>query len=163
MLTNTSDLNVGIKLDEFQRVTTVNTGKVTRYFEAHNLLLFQMKQSKVIFNLTVVRHNKEIKEEHTTNFLGVILDNLTSELHIDKICSKIRSSLFTIRRLSNIAEFRCTDYHLLWSNAVVFNLFCSRTPRYNFSSPLYPQSYWCTIYIWAIIYIQNKLNKLHSK
>jgi hypothetical protein len=31
--------------------------------------------------------------------------------------------------------------------AVVFNLFCSRTPRYNFSSTLYPQSFWCIIQV----------------
>jgi hypothetical protein len=31
------------------------------------------------------------------------------------------------------------------SRAVVFNLFCSRTPRYNFSSTLYPQSSLCII------------------
>jgi hypothetical protein len=31
--------------------------------------------------------------------------------------------------------------------AVVFNLFCSRTPRHNFSSSLYPQSCWCIIQV----------------
>jgi hypothetical protein len=40
---------------------------------------------------------------------------------------------------------------------VVFNLFCSRTPRYNFSSTLYPQSCW---YIMQVIYI---LYNLHLK
>jgi hypothetical protein len=34
--------------------------------------------------------------------------------------------------------------------AVVFNLFCSRTPRYNLSSTLYPQSCW---YIMQVIHI----------
>jgi hypothetical protein len=33
---------------------------------------------------------------------------------------------------------------------VVFNLFCSRTPRCNFSSTLYPQSCW---YIMQVIHI----------
>jgi hypothetical protein len=89
-------LNVGMN-------TTVNTGKVTQYYEAHNLytnllksnlLPFQIKQSKVIFNLMVVRNNKEIKEEHSTNFLGVILHtNLGLEVHMDTICSNISSSL----------------------------------------------------------------------
>jgi hypothetical protein len=36
------------------------------------------------------------------------------------------------------------------SSPVVFNLFCSRTPRYNFSSTLYPQSCW---YIMKVIHI----------
>jgi hypothetical protein len=36
------------------------------------------------------------------------------------------------------------------SRSVVFNLFCSRTPRYNFSSTLYPQSCW---YIMQVIHI----------
>jgi hypothetical protein len=31
------------------------------------------------------------------------------------------------------------------SRTVVFNLFCSHTPRYIFSSTLYPQSCWCII------------------
>jgi hypothetical protein len=39
---------------------------------------------------------------------------------------------------------------ILWSSAVVFNLFCSWTPRYNFSSTLYPQSCW---YIMHVIHI----------
>ena len=30
---------------------------------------------------------------------------------------------------------------------VVFNLFCSLTPTYNFSSTLYPQSCWCIIQV----------------
>jgi hypothetical protein len=34
--------------------------------------------------------------------------------------------------------------------AVIFNLFCSRTPRYNLSSTLYPQSCW---YIMQVIHI----------
>jgi hypothetical protein len=33
------------------------------------------------------------------------------------------------------------------STTVVFNLFCSRTPRYNFSWTLYPQSCWCIIQV----------------
>jgi hypothetical protein len=33
--------------------------------------------------------------------------------------------------------------------AVVFSLFCSRTPRYNFSSTLYPQNCW---YIMQVIH-----------
>jgi hypothetical protein len=37
-----------------------------------------------------------------------------------------------------------------YSIPVVFNLFCSRTPRYNFSSTLYPQSCW---YIMQVIHI----------
>jgi hypothetical protein len=47
----------------------------------------------------------------------------------------------------------CPCCRLLTSNcclvciAVVLNLFCSRTPRYNFSSTLYPQSCWCIIQV----------------
>jgi hypothetical protein len=33
------------------------------------------------------------------------------------------------------------------SRALVFNLFCSRTPRYNLSWTLYPQSCWCIIQV----------------
>jgi hypothetical protein len=35
----------------------------------------------------------------------------------------------------------------LYYTPVVFNLFCSRTPRCNFSSTLYPQSCWCIIQV----------------
>jgi hypothetical protein len=57
------------------------------------------------------------------------------------------------------AEYKCfeTCFRLLYekldtsnrmlSTAVVFNLFCSRTPRYNISSTLYPQSCWCIIQV----------------
>jgi hypothetical protein len=74
---DTSVLNVGMNLDELARVTTVNTCKITRYYEPYNLhtnllksnfLLFQMKHSKVVCNLTAVRNNKDIKEEHSINF-----------------------------------------------------------------------------------------------
>jgi hypothetical protein len=34
-----------------------------------------------------------------------------------------------------------------YCKAVVFNLSCSLTPRYNFSSTLYPQSFWCLIQV----------------
>jgi hypothetical protein len=37
--------------------------------------------------------------------------------------------------------------HVAQSRVEVFNLFCSRTPRYNFSSTLYPQSCWCIIQV----------------
>jgi hypothetical protein len=35
--------------------------------------------------------------------------------------------------------------------SAVFNLLCSRTPRYNFSSTLYPQSCWCIIKVIHIL------------
>jgi hypothetical protein len=41
---------------------------------------------------------------------------------------------------------------ILWSRTVVFNLFCSRTPKYNLSSTLYPQSCWCIIQVIYIVY-----------
>jgi hypothetical protein len=34
---------------------------------------------------------------------------------------------------------------------VVFNIFCSLAPRYNFSSTLYPQSCWCIIQVIHIL------------
>jgi hypothetical protein len=43
-----------------------------------------------------------------------------------------------------------SKFGLTWPRAVVFNLFCSRTPRYNFYSTLYPQSCW---YIMQVINI----------
>jgi hypothetical protein len=64
-----------------------------------------MRQRRDVSELSVVIKNKEIREENSTKFLGVIIDrNLTWELQIDKICSKISSSLFTIKRLSTIIE-----------------------------------------------------------
>jgi hypothetical protein len=39
----------------------------------------------------------------------------------------------------------CSQF--VWSNSVIFNLFCSLTPRYIFSSSLYPQSYWFIIQV----------------
>jgi hypothetical protein len=98
---DTTVLNVGMNLEEFEKATTVNIGKVTRYFEVNNLctnllksnfILFQSKQSKIVSNLKVVINNKEITEVKITNFLSVILDsNLTWELHTEK--SVIRSVL----------------------------------------------------------------------
>jgi hypothetical protein len=45
------------------------------------------------------------------------------------------------------------------SRAVVFNLFCSRTPRYNFSSTLYPQSCCASAsYTYCIIYVPPKMS-----
>jgi hypothetical protein len=41
---------------------------------------------------------------------------------------------------------------ILFSTAMVFNLFCSRTPRYNFSSTLYPQRCWCVIQVIHSLY-----------
>jgi hypothetical protein len=42
-----------------------------------------------------------------------------------------------------------TNYILLSSSgsAVVFNFLCSRTPRCNFTSTLYPQTCWCLIQV----------------
>jgi hypothetical protein len=36
---------------------------------------------------------------------------------------------------------------LTYPSPVVFNLFCSHTPRYNFCSTLYPESCWCIIQV----------------
>jgi hypothetical protein len=64
-----------------------------------------MRQRRDASELSIVIKNKELREENSTNLLGVIIDrNLTWELQIDKICSKISSSLFTIKRLSSIIE-----------------------------------------------------------
>jgi hypothetical protein len=64
-----------------------------------------MRQRRDASELSVVIKNKDIREENATNFLDVIIDcNLTWELQIDKICSKVSSSLFIIKRLSNIIE-----------------------------------------------------------
>jgi hypothetical protein len=111
---DTSVINVGSNLEELGKATSVNIERVTHYFEANNLctnllksnfLLFQRKQSKLVSNLKVVINNKEIRKEKSTNFLGVILDsNLTWELHIQKICNRISSSLFIIKRLSNLID-----------------------------------------------------------
>jgi hypothetical protein len=111
---DTSILNIGENLVNLENVTHTNTNKITQYFETNNLftnlsktnfILFQKKQRKDASELSVTIKNKEIKEENSTNFLGVIIDsNLTWELQIDKICSKISSNLFTIKRLSTISE-----------------------------------------------------------
>jgi hypothetical protein len=111
---DTSVLNVGMNLEELEKATTVNIGKVTWYFEVNNLctnllksnfILFQSKQSKIVSILKVVINNVEITEDKITNFLSVIVhSNLTWELHIERICNKISSSLFIIKRLSNLVD-----------------------------------------------------------
>jgi hypothetical protein len=64
-----------------------------------------MKQRRDASELSVIIKNREIREENSTNFLGLIIDrNLMWELQIDELCSMISSSLCTIKRLSNIIE-----------------------------------------------------------
>jgi hypothetical protein len=56
-----------------------------------------MRQRRDASELSLVIKNKDIREENGTNVLDVIIDrNLTWELQIDKICSKVSSSLFII-------------------------------------------------------------------
>jgi hypothetical protein len=105
---DTSVIHVGVNLEKLRKIMTTNIGKVTQYFKINNLctnllksnlLLFQTEQSQIFFYLKVIINNKEIRKEKTTNFLDVILDsNLTWEIHTDKICSTISSSLFMIKR-----------------------------------------------------------------
>jgi hypothetical protein len=96
---DSSILNVGENLAELEKATCANTNKVTQYFEANNLFTRDASEPSVVIK------NKEIREENSTNFLGVIIDrNLTWELQMDKMCSKISNSLFTIDRQSNIIE-----------------------------------------------------------
>jgi hypothetical protein len=101
-----------------------------------------------------------------TCFTVVSCLTYSSTLKIEATCSSETSVDFQLTTRCYIPEDRTLQRWILlsklffcseYSNAMVFNIFCSRTPRYNFSSTLYPQSCWC------IIYIQNKLNKLHPK
>jgi hypothetical protein len=79
---DSSVLNVGMNLEELEKATTVNMGKVTWYFEVNNLctnllksnfILFQLKQSKIVSNLKVVINNKEITEEKLQIFSVLFL------------------------------------------------------------------------------------------
>jgi hypothetical protein len=73
-----------------------------------------------------------------------------------------RDTLFSLTLPGSIWELKCIPracascyYWPLCYRAVVFNLFCSRTPRYNFSSTLYPQSCW---YIMQVLHIVVSLS-----
>jgi hypothetical protein len=52
--------------------------------------------------------------------------------------------------------WRRKDFGNHCSRPVVFNLFCSRTPSYNFSSTLYLQNCWCIIQVFFFF------NRLHN-
>jgi uncharacterized protein YegP (UPF0339 family) len=64
-------------------------------------------------------------------------------------CKEIVEYLHHVARFSDfLRESRRLSIRGIWSSiSAVFNLFCSRTPTYNFSSTLYPQSCWCTIQV----------------
>jgi hypothetical protein len=52
-----------------------------------------------------------------------------------------------LRNVSDLLPVYTASYlRIQYFRAVVFNLLCSRTPRYNFSSSLYPRS-WCIIQV----------------
>jgi UDP-N-acetylglucosamine pyrophosphorylase len=105
---------VGINLNELRKVTNDNTSKVKQYFGGNNLhihlnktdfIAFQTKRNKLVSKLKLTIRKEEISEAETTNFLGTDIDSsITWEKHIDKICNKISSNLFAIKRLSSIVD-----------------------------------------------------------
>jgi hypothetical protein len=102
---------VGRNLDELRKVTSDNISKVIQYFEAINLhinlnktnsIVFQTKRNKLISKTIRM---EEISDAETTNFFGTDIDSsLTWEKQTDKMCNKISSNLFVIKRLSSLAD-----------------------------------------------------------
>jgi hypothetical protein len=74
--------------------------------------------------------------------------NLTSHTVLRAVRRHRRSTAVKMVTRSAVRMATAATYRLhLWFTPVVFNLFCSRTPTYNFSSTLYPQSCWCIIQV----------------
>jgi hypothetical protein len=69
----------------------------------------------------------------------IVLNWNESVVTYTKECPRIRVEDWQKPPQCLIGVF-CERNETVSSRAVVFNLFCSRTPRYNFSSTLYPQS-----------------------
>lgn len=105
----------------------VNIGK-TNFMQFYNI------RSKPL-NLNIKHQNNIIKETSSATFLGIIIDQHCDwKAHVAKVCSRISSFVYALRRLSLVAsrDTSLTAYHgyvsavlryglLMWGNSVEFN------------------------------------------
>lgn len=111
---DTSILNTGVNIENLECKTKMNINEILEFFNIMNLtvninktnfITFRTQQNKneTLLNLTV--DNEKINQVKSVNFLGVVIDeNLTWDMHIDKVCNKITSGLFIMRRLYEISD-----------------------------------------------------------
>jgi hypothetical protein len=114
-------------------------------------------------NFTTDSNHMIVKALLATCFMLIFCLNYSSTLKMEATCSS-EASDFQLTTRRYIPEDRIIHNHRCenlksyiwscfvawaepWSRPVVFNLFCSRTPRYNFASTLYPQRCWCIIQV----------------
>jgi hypothetical protein len=72
---------------------------------------------------------------------------------------KVGTNFADRRRSLSIVRSRTQSTEFVFCNSVIFNHFCSQTPRCNFSSTLYLHSCWCIIQV--IHSLQSTKKKLH--
>ena len=111
---DTSILNSGSNIQNLELSTQNNIDTIAKFLNSihltineikTNFMIFQTAQNKAVKMLNLTIGGVTIQQVNNTNFLGVTIDNnLTWDLHIDKIYNKITSGLFIMRRMSAICE-----------------------------------------------------------
>ena len=103
---------------------------ITTHFKQHCLTLNIDKTNLMVFSKALdlkiaIEFNRHIiKQVHSTKFLGIIIDDrLKWDLHVNHVCSKISSGIFSMKCLSNLGTSNVLRYvylanvqsHILYS------------------------------------------------
>ena len=95
---DTTLLDHGLSVTQLKITTPQTVNKLRNWFADNNLSLNLDKTEIFEFSLKIQEENKNVK------FLGVMLDNkLSWKSHIKYLCNKLSSTLFLLRRISELA------------------------------------------------------------
>ena len=91
-----------------------------------NFVQFSAKQAKITLNSIAYEENY-ILNTNTTSFLGLTLDETLSwKLHIDQLCTKLKSACFILRMLTplltqqNMKIIYFTYFHSIMTYGLIF-------------------------------------------
>lgn len=100
--------------EEIELLSNIELSKIQSYLLSHNLQLnlekthfisFSTKQNKRKCIANIIIDGNPIKQLNETNYLGICIDkNLSWDSHVSKICSKINSGLYALKKMSYLCN-----------------------------------------------------------
>jgi len=109
--------------------------KINKWFQVNSLILNFNKTKFIQFStkynlgtsICIDYEHNHIENSQSTSILGIILDNTLSwQLHIDKICAKLKSAFYILRILnpiltvSNLKTIYFSYIHSIITYGIIF-------------------------------------------
>jgi hypothetical protein len=109
--------------------------KISKWFQANSLILNLNKTKFIPFStklnfgtsICIDNEHNHIENSQSTSFLGLILDRTLSwQLHIDKICAKLKSACYILKTLkpslsaNNLKTIYFSCVHSIITYSIIF-------------------------------------------